>query len=132
MTNYEYYKTEIDRIARMGRRVAFDKEHKRITACLDLDCDECGFFDPFNDTCRCIEWAEEEYMEQKFNWYDVPIDTPILVKDECDETWVQRHFAGLNVEGCVTAWGAGKTSWSVSTTGDRVVWTYAKLAEVEE
>lgn len=55
MTNYEHYKTEIDRIARIGRRVAFDKEHQRITTSLKLDCDECGFSDPFNDTCRCIE-----------------------------------------------------------------------------
>lgn len=134
MTNYEHYKDEIDKIARMGRTVVFDKKKQKITMCCLTSCTNCAFHSP-NVTKSCsevaVEWAEAEYIEPEVNWYEVPIDTPILVKGECDVTWVRRYFAGLNAEGRVTAWGVGRTSWSVSTPGDRVVWTYAKLARRE-
>ena len=68
-------------------------------------------------------------FEEIFDWSKVPVDTPILVRDDEDADWIPRHFAKCE-NGVVYAWASGKTS---HTIGNLVVmfneWKYVKLYE---
>lgn len=63
------------------------------------------------------------------DWSKVAVDTPILVKDDCDEEWVKSYFASYK-NGEVRAWMGGRTSFSAKNKTDTFGWKYAKLAEV--
>ena len=63
------------------------------------------------------------------DWSKVAVDTPILVKNDCDEEWVKSYFASYK-NGEVRAWMGGRTSFSVKNKTDTFGWKYAKLAEV--
>lgn len=126
MTNYEHYKSEIDKITRMGRMVAVEEKTGKITSCNQISCSQCRF-----DSCVCdcdaaaLAWADAEYIEPEVDWTKVAVDTPILVSDD-NEDWYRRHFAKYE-NGLVYAWDAGKTSYTTDAT---IYWEYAKLAEV--
>lgn len=63
------------------------------------------------------------------DWSKVAVDTPILVKDDCEDEWVKSYFASYK-NGEVRAWMGGRTSFSVKNKTDTFGWKYAKLAEV--
>ena len=87
-------------------------------------------FHPTSCDSEATEWADEEYIEPA-DWSKVPIDTPILVKAEEEDTkWYRRYFAGVDEYGYVMAWDDGRTSWSVYDQA-KVSWECAKLVEVE-
>lgn len=127
MTNYEKYKSEIEKITRMGRDIGVEKATNKITACGSLNCEECLFLQ-YGSNCaaRAIEWADAEYIEpEEFDWSKVPVDTPILVCDDNLTKWITRHFAKYK-DNLVYAWDGGGTSYTMKeTTG----WNYAKLAK---
>lgn len=128
MTNYEKHRTEIVPIERMGRKVAVEKDTKKITPCAILDCEECLFWE-CGSSCdmRALEWADAEYIEPKVDWSKVAVDTPILVSNN-EMSWYHRHFAKYENEKVYT-WRDGLTSY---TTDDIISWCYAKLAEVND
>ena len=91
--------------------------------CNGLDCIRCSML-------RAI-WLMGEYEEPKepeIDWSKVEVDTPILVRQGKNGTWLERHFAKYE-NGDVYAWVDGQTSW---TGADEIKWKYAKLAENEE
>lgn len=128
MTNYEHYKSEIEKITRMGRMVAVEEKTGEITSCNQISCSQCRF-----DSCVCdcdaaaLYWADAEYIEQEVDWSKVAVDTPILVRDNHSIKWVTRHFAKYE-NGLVYAWDDGNTSY---TTDSMTYWDCVKLAEVE-
>lgn len=63
------------------------------------------------------------------DWSKVAVDTPILVKDDCEDEWVKSYFASYK-NGEVRAWMGGRTSFSVKNKNDTFGWKYAKPAEV--
>lgn len=132
MTNYENYKSEIEPIARMGRKVAIERDKNKIRACLGLKCIDCLFSDYPNEiTCdeAALAWADAEYIEPEVDWSKVAVDTPILVRNKVDDEWKRRHFAKYDSQGGrVYVWLNGKTSYTSSNTG---WWVYAKLAEAD-
>ena len=69
----------------------------------------------------------DEYEEPKVDWSEVKVDTPILVRQGKNGTWLERHFAKYE-NGDVYAWVDGQTSW---TGADEIKWKYAKLAKDE-
>ncbi len=97
-------------------------------------CPACGaVVDETENYCRkcgqAIDWSDD--TEPEVDWSNVPIDTPILVKDSATDKWARRYFAGVDGAGVVTAWNSGGTSWSRGETFP-TRWAYAKLAEVTE
>lgn len=124
MLNKEKFKDEIFEIACSGSRIAL--KDGKLTACADMDCDECGFHPGCKKECK--EWANSEYIEPPVDWTKVPVDTPILVKDTEGDDWKNRYFAEYK-NGTVYAWCNGATSWS--SKNDKCDWEYAKLAESE-
>lgn len=63
------------------------------------------------------------------DWSKVAVDTPILVKDDCDDKWEKAYFAKYEDE-MIYAWNNGRTSFSARNKDDTFIWDRAKLAEV--
>ena len=136
MTNREHYSEQIIDICAKGKRPIINND--RLTGCSSRDCSGCpnwykapvifgaGF-------CKAqknfTEWLEEEY-EPTVDWSKVPVDTQILVKNECGSgRWIKRHFAYYH-DGEVYAWKNGRTSYT-SQQDPPSVWQYAKLYKQE-
>lgn len=100
-----------------------------ICGCLDIPCEHCIFN---NLPDGCIEarkdWLMEEYVEPEVDWSEVPVDTPILVKNFERDLWTRRYFAKYE-NGKVYAWDGGRTSWSVNKPNEIIDWPITKLAE---
>lgn len=124
MTNYEHYKEQIEKIARMGGKVAVKRDTNEIVPCGTTVCSEC-LFDNYYCIANAMKWADEEYIEPEIDWTKVAVDTPILVSND-NERWYRRHFAKYENEK-VYAWDSGSTSYTANTEWS---WCYAKLAEV--
>lgn len=129
MTNYEHYKSEIEKIVRLGWRIAVSKNGKPY-ACNELNCNDC-----ITDNGDCYQtvskWADSKYIEseEQVDWSKVPVDTPILVRDNVNHFWDKRHFAEY-YDGKVYAFINGATYWTTSDD-DIYAWKYVKLSEVE-
>ena len=92
-------------------------------ACEEVSCGLCN-------TLTTL-WLLEEYEEPEepeIDWSKIEVDTPVLVRDNENEEWYQRHFAEYK-DGAVYTWNGGGTSWSENCMKE---WAYAKLAESEE
>lgn len=63
------------------------------------------------------------------DWSEAKVDTPILVKDDCDDKWEKAYFAKYEDE-MIYAWNNGRTSFSARNEDDTYIWDCAKLAEV--
>ena len=133
MTNYEYYKEQIERIARLGRRVAMNATTGEIVCCVDIDCNECLFQGSEDEKCsqKAFKWADEEYKEPEVDWSKIPLDTPVLISvDGKNGNWFNRYFAGVNEKGQPTVFCYGATQWS-NGYEEPCHFKYIKLAEVE-
>ena len=133
MTNYKKYKSELEKFAKLNVRFALDKETRNIVCCAGLQCSQCEFYENrvghICDNAK-LKWADDEYIEleeKEIDWLEVPVDTPILVRNSTGAFWKKRHFAEYE-NGGVYAWNDGMTSYTANKT---TFWSYAKLAEVE-
>ena len=126
MKNKEKYAKEILEIACNGDCIAFNKTTNKVVTCNRLSCSDC-FFDEIGCRKAVKKWSESEYIDPPVDWSKVPVDTPILVRDEDEEKFKKRHFAKYANEK-VYAWNMGTTSW---TADENCVttWNCAKLAE---
>ena len=134
MKNREKFAKEIMDIACAGHSIAFDKEDNKLTACNKINCGECAFCSSSTTNCldKIKEWCESEYVEPEVDWSKVPVDTPVLVRNDESDRWYNRHFAYFE-DGKVFAYDFGATSWSadkshICTSTCR----YAKLANEED
>lgn len=75
---------------------------------------------------KAKEWANSQYVD----WSEVPVDTPILVRDSELFAWSKEHFAKYEDE-TVYTWDYGKTSWS-TYDGKMSSYKYAMLPESED
>lgn len=130
MTNYEHYKEQMERITRLGRRVAMNATTGEIVCCADINCNECLFQGSEDANCsqKAFEWADEEYKEPEIDWSKVPIDTPVLVSDD-GVNWRRRYFVRRSETGLFCVYSNGTTSWSADNCESR--YKYAKLWEMK-
>ena len=87
-------------------------------------------------TCNKIFsfWLEEEYEEPGVDWYLVPVDTLVRVRDRLDQEWTLMYFKGISnfdPGHKFATWCDGATSKTASG-GDYVRWKYCELAEEVE
>lgn len=98
-------------------------------------CDECDFGEEESCESYLEEWLFSEYEEPGVDWSKVKVDTPILVRNNEDEEWMNRYFAKFEY-GVVWSFCDERTSWSASKNNsvrnDIISWKYAKLAESED
>jgi hypothetical protein len=60
---------------------------------------------------------------------DFKVDDPVMVRDDSENKWVRRHFAGVAPDGKPVAWNVGATSW---TTESRTSWSFCRRPTPEE
>lgn len=70
----------------------------------------------------------ERKKEEEVDWNTVPVDTPILVRDDEDDIWIPAYFAEYNND-VVYVWEDGGTSFTKTYTE---AWCYAKLYEEDK
>lgn len=128
MTNYEKYKEQIEKFAKLTINFALTKDNKEIVKCAGFNCKNCVFYCSIG-CCddNKIDWADAEYIEPEVDWSKVAVDTPILVSSD-NKNWLKRYFAKYENKK-IYAFKDGKPLWS--SNGEFVDWDYAKLAEVE-
>lgn len=135
MTNYEYYKEQIERATRMGGKAAVNKDTGEVAPCSKTDCTRCLFFGNSGRKCTevALSWADEEYVEFKADWSKVPVDTPVLVSSD-GKRWLRRYFAKTGDEGIPLVFAEGRTSWTDADVDEHWYeeFNYTKLAEVDE
>lgn len=120
------------------------------------DCDSCEFMiktvNPVysdgwecndelcqRDECEaCLKlfafWLDEEYEEppkQEVNWYHVPVDTLVRVRDRLNEDWKLAFFKGFypHKQFKFATWTNAETS---KTGYDYEVWMFCELVEDED
>lgn len=81
---------------------------------------------PIQEVVKGFRRYEED---QNLDWSKVPVDTPILVRDNDANVWKKRYFAKYE-DGKVHTWRGGKTSWS-NNKATTFEWNQAKLPEEE-
>lgn len=139
MTNEEFYKDELKKIMHKAflNALAVDRNGK-IGTCGKTWCSDCMFYTG-EGKCpsKAEQWLKQEYIEpeQQVDWSKVEVDTPILVRTDEDEEWMNRYFAKFE-NGVVWSFCDGRTSWSArknnTIRNDIISWEYAKLAESEK
>ena len=133
MLNKEKYMDELMKYACEGSRFAVMKYSGDFEKCANVACMMC-IFDGNSDCCSKarMRWIEQEY-EPYIDWTKVPVDTPILVRNNESKDWTRGHFAKYIEEvDKVCTWGLGRTSWTAGMDAMLSRWDYAKLAESEE
>ena len=134
MLNIEKYKDalilfDIIKPSRLAKVKVRDKD--KLVPCDWVDCVDCEYYKDSKCSIKAEEWLFQEYEEPEVDWSKVKVDTPILVRENEDDKWMNRYFAGF-IDGKVYVWGGGTTSWTASDDYDVISWKYAKLAESEE
>lgn len=79
-------------------------------------------------------WLDEEYQEPEVDWYLVPVDTLVRVRDRLDQEWTLMYFKGVSNRDPsykFLTWCDGATSKTASG-GDYVGWRYCELVEEDE
>lgn len=128
MLNKEKYAKEILNIACEGHSIAMIDG--KLRQCSGASCSKCDFNSNINCRKNVNEWANSEYVEPQVDWSEVPVDTPILVRDSELFAWSKEHFAKYEDE-TVYTWDYGKTSWS-TYDGKMSSYKYAMLPESED
>lgn len=134
MKNREKYKNELmDVIKKDGRICGFVKKHEvskmfenDMKRYCEMDCNACA-------TALQI-WLDEEYEEppkQEVNWYHVPVDTLVRVRDRLNEDWKLAFFKGFypHKQFKFATWTNAETS---KTGYDYEVWMFCELVEDED
>ena len=126
MTNKEKYAEDLCSI--FLNSFGVDEENNKPFRCARVCRGHCKFYNNEID-CQTLakQWLNEEY---KTDWSKVPVDTPILVRDNESESvkWKHRYFAQYE-NGKVFAWADGVTSWSIENANFVTDWKYARLCE---
>lgn len=127
MLNKEKYAKEIIAIAEKGDRIAVNNGIP--TGCGINNCENCDFdkCNKHNNEDNCYTKRKKWFNEEYNTWNDVPVDTKILVSDNCVK-WFKRHFSKC-VNGVLYAFDDGKTSF---TTDVVTSWKFAKLYNESE
>lgn len=115
---------------------AVNKNTYGISTCGSIECYDCLFL---SDKIPC-SYAKKKWLDQlaidwdkDINWAKVPVDTPVIVKNELDPNEHRRYFKEKD-EFYIT-FDEGMTSWSAYAKEDNYVgepWDICKLARLED
>ena len=92
MTNYEFYKDEIEKIILDGGILAL--QENKLVDCDDVGCGYCRFWNNCNEKRK--EWLNSEYKESEIDWSKVPEGTHVWVRDCEKDEWIPRLYIGLS------------------------------------
>ena len=131
MLNIEKFKDKLENIGVLNPDTLAVIDGKPCM-CQETECNMCELRS-VESYCvdRTDNWLFSEYKEPEIDWSKVEVDTPILVRNDEDEEWMNRYFAKF-ADGKVYAWDNGATSWTVDDEYDVTFWKYAKLSRRSE
>lgn len=125
MTNARFHRDKIEKFE--GKSFCEEFVVPKILKPAKIDCEaiKCA-------QCNMIQtvWLMEEHKEPSVDWENVPIDTPVLGRNNEHEEWTRGHFAKFK-DGKVGVWTYGGTSFT-SISDDIHYWNHAKLWEGSE
>ena len=126
-TNAQHYLNDILALYLSGdSRCAFVRTNiLKDSRCDFVTCSQCAD--------RVKEWLNAQYEEPKIevDWSKVPVDTPVLVRDENWDDWKKRYFAKY-YRGKVYTFDNGATSWSANAVKYASAWAEYRLAREED
>ena len=124
-TNYEHYKEQLLAYTITIGECDFIQEK-----ILKRSCTTEG--EPTCEQCRkeILRWLKQPYEEPaiEIDWTKVPVDTPVMIKDDERDSWDKRFFAfyvTVDVKSRFCTWINGNTSQS---TEDFISWRFCELA----
>lgn len=131
MKNREKYKNELMDVIKMdGRICGFVKKHD-VFRMIETDWEKfCGEKDCPACTTALQIWLDEEYEEPEMDWYYVPVDTLVRVRNSKNENWTLQYFKGIGdtiPNHRFETWDDGRTS--ITTDGIIKHWRYCELVE---
>lgn len=143
MKNREKYRDEIMEAIK-GRRADNDNMCRflrdnvipRFASEADVEREVCGNLECYTCANLFAFWLDEEYEEPpkpEVDWYHVPVDTLVRVRDSEDEDWTLQYFRSISntmPNYRFEAWDNGRTS--KTTDGIIKHWKYCELVEVED
>lgn len=125
MLNKEYYRDLLVEFAINNNKMALTDGVP--SDCTETCCAKCGF-DDINVDCDEMRkrWANKEYTEPRIHWEDVPVDTPVYIRD--GESIIPRHFASYDSESkLIKVFDCGKTSFTVAYDTEHYTSGYLSL-----
>ena len=123
MKYYEQYAAEINELK--NNKFYTDFIVPNILKTDDEDDMVCNAISAYQTLLLLENYEEPEKLG--INWNEIPVDTPILVRQSRGDDWTKRHFAKYE-RGTVYAWCDGQTSWTTYNR-DMINWNYAKLVK---
>ena len=123
MKYYEQYAAEINELK--NNKFYTDFIAPNILKTDDEDDMVCNAISAYQTLLLLENYEEPEKLG--INWNEIPVDTPILVRQSRGDDWTKRHFAKYE-RGTVYAWCDGQTSWTTYNR-DMINWHYAKLVK---
>ena len=128
MTKYEQYTDEIRELKNNKFYTDFIKPYfKKANSEEEMEANFCAVYTEL----ELMEKHTKPNGDGTIDWYKIPVDTPILVKNRRDEPWIRRYFAKYE-DGLIYAWSVGRTSWTANTVAHMTKYNYAKPAKEEE
>lgn len=143
MKNREKYRDEIMEAIKSRRadndnmcRFLRDNVIPRFASEADVEREVCGNLECYTCANLFAFWLDEEYEEPpkpEVDWYHVPVDTLVRVRDSEDEDWTLQYFRSISntmPNYRFEAWDNGRTS--KTTDGIIKHWKYCELVEDED
>lgn len=133
MLNREKFAKEIMDIALEHTTLAITADGK-ICGCRDISCFDCKFYKTVNCRTAFKDWLDSEYKEPGIDWENVPVDTPVLVRNNTADLFHRRYFCGyFKGKDPYVTFEAGMTSWTAYGNGQSTSrWKYCKLVREED
>ena len=140
MKNKEKYQDVIlNIIMESGTPFAVDKCSGEVIPCDTRPCADCifGHHKKYLDkSCKIdrVMWLNED-VDNISQFRNLPVDTPILVRDSEEDDWKPRHFSRVEND-LVYVFGDGTTSFTAKSCFAAyrldVPYKFAKLAEEKD
>ena len=85
----------------------------------------------------CVSWKycellDEEHEEAEDDWYNVPVDTPVRVRDDKRDMWILRYFKGIDDSRSDRYMARTCGDTSKTSFGSYKHWEYCELVEDED
>lgn len=131
MTNFEFYRDELSKIAKEEEKRIAIVNGKPTDCNWNVECINCDRYDNCNDG-SLVNWFLSEHVEETDNakiCKNLKVDDKILVSHTGEE-WFKRHYAGYDSKSDrAYAFNSGVTSWTINGKFDISPWKHVKLPE---